>query len=88
MIYFVRISYEVAEIWHNKLKSSLRLYGKGQLVWPSMAVHGVRISHSHARNWYHARPITRDVSRGSNLGHVRLANLSWPIGTFLGHLWP
>jgi hypothetical protein len=53
-----------------------------------MALHGVGIPNSHARNWYHARPITRDVSRGSNLGHGRGTDLSWPIGTSHGHLWP
>ena len=53
-----------------------------------MALYGVRISDSHARNPYHARPITWDVSRGSNLGHGRVANLSWPIGASHGHLWP
>ncbi|EDR03370.1 uncharacterized protein LACBIDRAFT_331433 [Laccaria bicolor S238N-H82] len=69
------------EIW-------LRLYGKGWQVWSSMALYGVRILDSHARNPYHARPITWDVSRGSNLGHGRVANLSWPIGASHGHLWP
>ena len=53
-----------------------------------MALYGVRISDSHARNPYHARPIAWDVSRGSNLGHGRVANFSWPIGTSHGHLWP
>jgi len=52
-----------------------------------MALHGVRISDDHARNRHHARPITRDVSRGSNLGHARGCTLSWPIDTFYSHLW-
>ena len=68
--------------------SSLRLDGNGRLVWPSMALHSARISESHVRKSYHARPITWDVSRGSNLGHGRGVNLSWPIGTVHGHLWP
>ncbi|EDR06324.1 uncharacterized protein LACBIDRAFT_329020 [Laccaria bicolor S238N-H82] len=66
----------------------LRLYGKGSLGWPSMASRGVGILDSHARNRSHARSITGDVSRGSNLGHGREANLSWPIGASHGHLWP
>jgi len=53
-----------------------------------MALYGARISDSHARNSYHVKPISRDVSRGSNLGHARGCTLSWPIGTVYGHLWP
>ncbi|EDQ99493.1 uncharacterized protein LACBIDRAFT_334987 [Laccaria bicolor S238N-H82] len=59
----------------------------GQVQMTMMTVHHA-ISHGHARNWYHARPITWDVSQGSNLGHGRRANLSWPIGDSHGHLWP
>ena len=53
-----------------------------------MALYGIRISDSHVRNSYHAKPITWDVSRGSNLGHARGGTLSWPIDAVYGHLWP
>ena len=61
---------------------------RGGLVWASMALHGIKILDGHAKNWYHARPITRDVSWGSNLGHARGGTLSWPIDTIYDHLWP
>ena len=53
-----------------------------------MALYGVRISDGHARNLYHVKPISRDVSQGSNLGHGRGTNLSWPIDASHGQLWP
>ncbi|EDR08928.1 uncharacterized protein LACBIDRAFT_326556 [Laccaria bicolor S238N-H82] len=58
-----------------------RLYGKGQLVCPSMASYGARISDSHARNWYHARPITRDGGYYYPLGVISITELSgdWVI---------